>query len=142
MFLGQFYHTLDEKGRITIPASFRDLLSDGAYVTQGFDKNLNLLTETEFSEIARNVNSHSETDPKIRILRRLVFSNACKVSLDSLGRVLIPEYLRQYANLNKKAVIVGVGDAVEIWSPEFWQEQVDGLSDSNANAQQFSELNI
>jgi MraZ protein len=142
MFLGQFYHTLDEKGRLTIPASYREFLTDGAYVIQGFDKNLNLLTPTGFNKIAGNVNNMSGTDPVIRVLRRLVFSNAAKVDIDRLGRILIPGFLRKIANLDKEAVIVGIGDAVEIWSPESWQEQVEALSDSEANAQQFSELAI
>jgi MraZ protein len=142
MFLGQFYHNLDEKGRVTIPANFRELLLDGGFVTQGFDKNLNLLTESAFTEMAGKVNSLSETDPNIRKLRRLFFANAGKVDLDRLGRILIPSYLREIAKLNKEVVIVGVGDAIEIWSPEYWQQQVDFLSDSDANAQQFKEFNI
>jgi len=142
MFLGQFYHSLDEKGRITIPANFRELMSDGAYVTQGFDQNLKLLTEQAFNEMAEKVNALSETDPKIRMLRRLFFSSAGKVDLDRLGRVLIPQFLRSFAKLEKDAVVVGVGEAIEIWSPAAWQEQLDALSNSDANAEQFAEHNL
>jgi len=142
MFLGQFYHTLDEKGRITIPASFRELLLDGAYVTQGFDQNLRLLTTPAFNDKASNVNRHSDTNPRTRKLRRLYFGNAAKVDLDRLGRILIPNFLREFAKLEKEAVIVGVGDAAEIWSPIYWQEQVDDISDTNANADQFEDLEI
>jgi MraZ protein len=66
MFLGQYNHTLDDKGRMTIPARFRDRLADGAYVTQGFDQNLKLQTETAFEAMAAKVNGLSETNPKIR----------------------------------------------------------------------------
>jgi len=142
MFLGQYHHSLDEKGRMTIPASFRELLEDGVYLTQGFDRNIKLLTESAFMEMAGKVNKLSETDPKIRKLRRLVFSNAGKVEVDRLGRVLIPNYLRDFAKLEGEAVIVGVGEAIEIWSPEAWQGQVDELSDSDANAQQFAEHDL
>jgi len=142
MFLGQFQHSLDEKGRVTIPASFREILADGAYVTQGFDQNLRLLTEPSFLDMAEKVNNLSETNPKIRKLRRLVFANAGKVEMDRLGRVLIPYFLRQFAKLGKDAVIVGVGEAIEIWSPSAWQEQADDLSDPEANAQQFAEHDL
>jgi MraZ protein len=142
MFLGQFHHSLDVKGRVTIPVSFREILADGAYVTQGFDQNLRLLTEPSFIDMAEKVNALSETNPKIRKLRRLVFSNARKVEIDRLGRVLIPNFLREFAKLEKDAVIVGVGEAIEIWSPPAWQEQVDDLSDPEVNAQQFAEHDL
>jgi MraZ protein len=142
MFLGQYHHTLDEKGRMTIPARFRDSLADGAYVTQGFDQNLKLQTEPAFEAMAEKVNRLSETDPKIRKLRRLFFASAGRVGLDRLGRVLIPQFLRDFAGLEKEAIIVGVGGSIEIWSPETWQEQLDELSDTEANAQQFAELDL
>jgi MraZ protein len=142
MFLGQYHHSLDEKGRMTIPASFRELLENGVYLIQGFDQNLKLLTESAFMEMAGKVNSLSETDPKIRMLRRLVFSNAGKVELDRLGRILIPNFLREFAKLDNEAVIVGVGVAIEIWSPQAWQGQVEELSDPVANAQQFAEHDL
>jgi len=142
MFLGQYYHTLDEKGRITIPASFREMLLDGAYVTQGFDQNLRLLTTTEFKEKADNVSRLKDSNPTARKFRRLFFATATKVDLDRLGRVLIPNFLREFAKLEKDAVIVGVGDAIEIWSPNYWQEQMDDIGDTNSNSGQFIDLEI
>jgi MraZ protein len=142
MFLGQYYHTLDSKGRMTIPARLRDSLSDGVYLTQGFDQNLRLLNEPNFDALAEKINGLSETNPKIRLLKRLFFSSASRVELDNLGRVLIPQFLRDFAGLENEAVIVGVGEAIEIWSPTAWQEQLTALSDSNANAQQFSDLDL
>lgn len=142
MFLGQFYHTLDEKGRITIPASFREVLLDGAYVTQGFDQNLRLLTTTEFKEKADNVSRLKDSNPTARKFRRLFFATATKADLDRLGRVLIPNFLREFAKLEKDAVIVGVGNAIEIWSPIYWQEQMDDIGDTNSNSGQFVDLEI
>ncbi len=142
MFLGQFYHTIDSKGRMTIPARMRDLLSDGVYLTQGFDRNLRLLNEPAFNAMAEKINHLSETNPKIRLLKRLFFSSASRVELDSLGRVLIPQFLRDFAALESEAVVVGVGEAIEIWSLSAWQEQLSALSDSDANAQQFSDLDL
>jgi MraZ protein len=142
MFLGQFQHSLDEKGRLTVPASFRELLVDGAYVTQGFDQNLKLLTEPAFEAMAEKVNQLSDTNPQIRKLRRLFFANASRVEMDRLGRVLIPQFLREFARLESDAVIVGVGKTIEIWSPESWREQLEDLSDAEANAQQYKEHDI
>ncbi len=142
MFLGQFYHTIDSKGRMSIPARMRDLLSDGVYLTQGFDRNLRLLNEPAFNAMAEKINHLSETNPKIRLLKRLFFSSASRVELDSLGRVLLPQFLRDLAALESEAVVVGVGEAIEIWSLSAWQEQLSALSDSDANAQQFSDLDL
>jgi MraZ protein len=142
MFLGQFQHSLDEKGRLTVPASFRELLVEGAYVTQGFDQNLKLLTEPAFEAMAEKVNQLSETNPQIRKLRRLFFANASRVEMDRLGRVLIPQFLREFARLESDAVIVGVGKTIEIWAPESWREQLEDLNDAEANAQQYKEHDI
>jgi MraZ protein len=142
MFLGQYYHTVDEKGRLTIPAGFRDGFVDGLYITQGFDKNLVLLSEAVYQSKADKVLRMRETDPKTRKLRRLVFATAGRVELDRLGRVLIPQFLRDFASLGNEAVIVGVGNAIEIWSPTVWQEQLNDLSDSEVNAEQFMEHDL
>jgi MraZ protein len=142
MFLGQFYHSVDEKGRLTIPAGFRDGFVDGLYITQGFDKNLRILTGLAFNEMSEKVVRMSETNPKIRKLRRLFFASASRVALDRLGRVLIPQFLRSFAGLEKEAVIVGVGNFIEVWSPLSWQEQLQDLSDIEQNAIQFIELDL
>jgi MraZ protein len=142
MFLGRYYHTIDEKGRLTIPAGLRDVFVDGVYITQGFDRNLRLLTEPAFLEMAEKVMRMSETNPKIRKLRRLFFSSAGRVELDRLGRVLIPQFLRDFAGLENEAVIVGVGSAIEIWSSTSWQEQLQEISDIEANAVEFMEHDL
>ena len=142
MFLGQYRHNLDEKGRLTIPAKFRDAFAEGAYLTQGFDRNLRLLTESDFNRMAEKINHLSMTDPAIRQLRRLIFANASEVQLDRLGRTLVPQFLREFAGLESEAVIVGVGEAVEIWSPETWAAQESDLQDAEANAARFAELDL
>jgi MraZ protein len=142
MFLGQYHHNLDEKGRLTIPARFRDALAEGAFLTQGFDRNLRLLTQSDFEIMAEKVNHLSMTNPDIRQLRRLIFANASEVQLDRIGRTLIPQFLRDFAGLQGEAVIVGVGEAIEIWSPEAWAEQEGMIQDAEANAQRFAELDL
>ncbi len=142
MFLGQYRHNLDSKDRLTVPARFRDLLDGGAYVLQGLDRNLMVHTETSFQAISRWVNNMSLTDPETRLLRRLIFSTADRVNVDKSGRILIPQFLRQYAHLDSAVILVGVGDYFEIWSPEFWDQQLAQMQDSDANARRFAAFDI
>ena len=141
MFLGQFHHNLDDKGRMTVPARFREeLISDGAYVMQGFDRNLLVLTTSTFDTISHRVNQMSMTDPKTRLLRRLIFSTATHVEFDRAGRILVPQFLRDAADLENGVVIVGNGDYFEIWSPELWNKQIEDLQDAEINADRFAGL--
>lgn len=142
MFLGQYEHTIDDKGRLTIPSRFRDLLEEGAYITQGFDRNLMVLTTSTFQQMYQSVNEMNMTDPTARLLKRLIFANADRAEFDNHGRILIPQFLRQAVNLDGPAVIVGVGDYFEIWSQAQWAEQTAQLQDVDANAQRFAALNL
>lgn len=142
MFLGQYRHNFDTKGRLTIPARFRELLTDGAYITRGLEQNLMVLTAPEFEAITRRMNQTSITDPTARDLKRLLFSTADRVEPDGNGRILIPQYLRELAGLDSEAFLVGVGDFFEIWSPEGWEEKMALLNDTEANAQRFIGLDL
>ena len=143
MFLGQFQHNLDDKGRLTVPARFRDeLVSGGAYVMQGFDQNLIVLPAATFEAISQQVSQTSITDSKARLLRRLVFSTADFVEMDKAGRILIAQFLRQAANLDRDVVVVGNGDYFELWSPESWELQIEALQDAQSNADRFVALNL
>ena len=90
MFLNHYHHNLDEKGRLTIPARYRELISQGAYITLGFDQNLMVLTTSYFNEIAERSAKLSLTDATSRQLMRLIFSNAERVEVDKAGRILEP----------------------------------------------------
>ncbi len=142
MFLGQYQHRLDSKGRLTIPSRYREMLAAGAYVTQGFDRNLMVLTPEAFQSISERVNQMSLTDPVARQLRRLIFATADRVEVDRSGRILIPQFLREVAQLENEAIIVGAGNYFEIWSPQEWAAQVDEIQDTEANAQRFAALEI
>jgi MraZ protein len=142
MFLGQYQHSLDDKGRLMIPARFREMLDSGAYITQGFDKCLMVMTEAYFKEVYDRLNAMNLTDPTARLLRRLILSNAYPVEVDKVGRILVPGNLRQVINLQSEATIAGQGEYFEVWTPGDWSAQVTQLNDTEANNQRFATLDL
>jgi MraZ protein len=142
MFLNQFQHSFDDKGRLTIPVKFRELPAEGAYVVQGFDRNLMVLPPAVFQIIYDRLMSMSLTDPTSRLLREVILGNAMQVNLDGAGRILLSQNLRDYANLKDGAVFVGQGDYFDIWAPEVWQERQTLINDAEANAQRFAALDL
>ena len=141
-FLGQFQHNLDDKGRLMIPARFREMLDGGAFVTQGFDRCLMVMTGEYFRQVVADLNSTSLTDPNARILRRMILGNAFQVDIDKIGRVLVPQMLREFAGLDGEAIVVGQGEYFEVWSPAAWAEQVKLMQDTETNNQRFAALNL
>ena len=143
MFYGQFYHNLDDKGRLIIPARYRDYLApDGAFVMQGFDQNLIVLPVDKFDDLSRQVNHLSLTDSTARLLKRLIFSTADKVELDKIGRILLPHFLREFAGLENNLVIVGAGNYFEIWSQDAWKLQHQALHEVQSNPDLFAGMNL
>jgi MraZ protein len=121
MFLGEFRHTIDEKGRLTIPAKFRGLLAAGMVITRGFDRNLMAFSLEGWETLAERVRALPMSDPTARELRRRVFSGAADLIPDRQGRVLLPSYLREFANIDTDVVITGMLDHLEIWNYEAWE---------------------
>ncbi len=142
MFLGQYQHTLDDKSRLMIPARFRESLEGGAFITQGFDRCLMVMTGVYFKQVYDSLNGMNLTDPGARLLRRLILANAYPVEVDKVGRVLVPQNLRQYAGLAGEAIIAGQGEYFEVWTPAAWDEQMKQIQDPEANSQRFSTLNL
>lgn len=142
MFLGRYQHSIDDKGRLIIPARFREFLARGAFVTQGFDGNLMVLTTETFNAISQHIRGMSITDPRARLLKRLLYSNGEQVEVDRAGRILLPQFLRQAADLDGEVVIVGVGEHFEIWSSNRWQEQDKALQDIQAHSDLFAAYDI
>ena len=142
MFLGQFQHNLDEKGRLMIPARYRELLAAGAFITQGFDKCLMVMTDVHFDEVYGRINAMNLADPNARLLRRLILSNAYSVEIDRVGRILIPGNLRQVIALNGEAIVAGQGEYFEVWNPADWYQQMDQLQDVEMNNQRFATLDL
>jgi MraZ protein len=142
MFLGQFQHNLDEKGRLMIPARYRELLAAGAFITQGFDRCLMVMTDAYFAQVYDRINSMNLADPTARLLRRLILSNAYPVEVDRVGRILVPGNLRQVIALNGEAIVAGQGDYFEVWNPVDWNQQMEQLQDIETNNQRFATLDL
>jgi MraZ protein len=143
MFLGQYEHSIDEKGRLTIPSRYREELTDNNLIlTTGFDNSLMALPPELFEIVSNQMRSKPITDPNSRQFRRLFFSNAQELEIDKTGRVLLPSFLRDSANLTENAVLVGNGEYFELWSPERWGVQQDNLKDPETNNQRFIALDL
>ncbi len=131
MFIGEFQHMIDDKGRVMMPSKLREGLGSAFYVTKGMEKCLFVYPEEEWVNMASRLKSLNEISRKeARGLNRLFLSGAMDTSLDKQGRVLLPPNLREYAGLDKEAVIIGVGDRIEIWAKDKWENYSD---DENLN---------
>ena len=142
MFLGQYQHNLDEKGRLMIPARYRELLAAGAFIMQGFDRCLMVMTDSHFQEVYERINAMNMADPNARLLRRLILSTAYPVEIDKVGRILVPQMLRQGNGLDGEAIVAGQGEYFEVWNPLEWNEQVNQLQDIEMNNQRFATLDL
>jgi MraZ protein len=144
MFLGEYRHSIDNKDRLTIPARYRDLLEEGAFILRGLDNNLMVLTSKAFEVISKRIFQMSMTDPLARKLRRLIIGSASRVEIDKAGRILIPEFLCQKAGINCEhdAVLVGQGNYFEIWSSDEWALQLEELDEAEANNERFKVLDL
>jgi MraZ protein len=121
MFLGEYRHTIDDKGRLTIPAKYRGLLAAGMVITRGFDRNLMAFSLEGWEELAARVKSLPWSDPGAREFRRRVFSGAVDLVPDRQGRVLLPPFLREFANIDSDVVVTGMLDHLEIWNTHAWE---------------------
>lgn len=133
MFLGRYAHSIDAKGRLAIPARFRDELADGLVLTRGIDRCLALYPMAAWRPLAEQVSALPISDPDARTFRRMVFAEAIDLELDGQGRILVPPELRRYAELDREAYVVGVNTSIEIWSPVRW-EAVTALMDNDGAA--------
>jgi MraZ protein len=142
MFLGEFKRTIDSKGRLTIPAKFRPELAVGVVITRAIDKCLFLFSVVEWEKLSQQVSQLPITQQEAREFRRLIFSGARDVVPDKQGRILIPSYLREYANLDSEVVIVGNNTYIEIWNSEAWQEVRANIEGRALNAEYWAILGI
>ncbi|MFN8594133.1 MAG: division/cell wall cluster transcriptional repressor MraZ [Thermomicrobiales bacterium] len=141
MFLGRYAHNLDAKGRLAVPARFREALAEGVVLTRGIDRCLALYPLAAWRPLAEKVAALPLTDADARHFRRLVFAEAADLPLDGQGRILIPLELRRYAEIEREAIVVGVDTSIEIWTPARWEAVTASLDvDGAAIAQRLANL--
>ena len=143
MFIGEFQHNLDQKGRIAIPAKFRKDFEDGLIITRGIDKCLFIFSKNEWNKLAEKLSELPLAQANSRAFARLMFSGAVDENLDNQGRILIPDYLRNYASLKKQLVINGLFNRLEIWDKNIWQDYKNKTENSSEEiAERLSQLGI
>jgi len=122
MFIGEYEHTIDEKGRMAVPSKMRRDIGSGAVVTRGTDNCLWLFPKNEWTALAQKLAALPLSDANSRAFSRLMLAGAMEVEFDSQGRILLPGYLRAYAGLKKHSVIAGLFNRLEIWDQSAWKE--------------------
>jgi MraZ protein len=131
MFLGEYTHTIDDKGRVTIPARFRAELAAGLVVTRGFDQNLMIYPIGEWQEMAERLASRPVSDESVRAFRRRIFAGAQDLEPDRQGRIILPQVLREFAGIDGEVVIVGNYDYVELWNANTWRDVRIAVEDND-----------
>lgn len=121
MFIGEYSHTIDDKGRLAIPAKFRVLLKNGGVVTKGLDNCLFLYTKKEWQQIAERLANLPFNKANDRALARHFLAGAMDLDFDTQGRLNLPEYLREFASLKKKVIVAGLYNRLEIWNESAWK---------------------
>lgn len=144
MFLGEFSHNLDDKGRLTIPAKFRDQLAPGLVITRSpQDRCLLLMPQGKWEEVAAKISALPLADSRSALLRRAIFSAAEDFKPDKQGRILLSQRLRDYAQIQNDIVVAGVNTFVELWQPQLWEEKVVQQLESGAiDGELFAALNV
>jgi len=143
MFISEYTYNLDEKRRLAIPAKFRKLLTRKAVITRGLDNCLWLFSEKEWNVLADKIGKLPLAQADARGFARIMLAGATDVLIDSLGRILIPDYLKDYAGLDKKTIIAGINNRIEIWDEARWREyQKQTVSELGDMAERLKELGI
>lgn len=141
MFVGEFTHSIDDKGRLTIPSKFRTEFETGLFVTVGLDQCLWVFSREGWERFSEKLARLPVSQQKTRQATRFFFSQATDAIPDRQGRILLPDNLRQFANLQESATLIGVGDKVEIWQPDRWEaqkaEQFESLAEIAAELSNF-----
>jgi len=143
MFLGEYQHSIDAKGRVIMPAKFREELGDKFYVTKGLEECLFIFSADEWATFSERLRQISLVKKEARAFMRFFFGGAAELECDKQGRILLPPTLREYAGCKKDLVVVGVGGRIEVWDQERWtsynDEMIPGVTEI---AEQLVELGI
>ena len=141
MFMGEYNHTIDAKGRVIVPSKFRETLGDEFVVTKGLDGCLFVYDNTEWTAFEEKLKSLPITNKEARQFVRFFLAGAASVEVDKQGRILLPSSLREFAALLKDVVLIGVGSRIEIWSRERW-EGAASFEDMDAVAEHMADLGL
>jgi MraZ protein len=142
ILLGQHILPINNQGQLTLPSIVCTALQNHAYLTQGFDRNLLLMTTESFERFYSYIKNTSLSDPLARLLVRLFLGNAVEINIDGSGQIQLPPNLREYAGTDKNVVMIGQGDYFEVWAPSSWDEQTNSLRDYQANVDRFAKFNL
>ena len=130
MLMGEYHHTIDDKGRLILPAKFRDDLGDSFVITRGLETCLFVYPMKEWEKITKRLNTLPFTKKNARSFSRFILSGATVTEFDRQGRINITSPLISYADIKKECVIIGVGDRLEVWASEKWNEFYDNNKDA------------
>ena len=126
MFYGEYYHTVDRKGRLILPARFRDICKEHGiekfFITRGLDKCIFMFNEEEWRVQEQKFKSMPFTKQESRNFNRMFFSGAVEVAPDKQGRFIVPQYLKDYANIKRDVIIIGISNRIEVWNSATWKE--------------------
>ena len=143
MFTDEYSHTLDDKGRLSVPKKFRNALAKGAFVTRGLDNCLFLYTKVEWAKLAEKLANLPFAQANTRAFARLMLAGAMDVEVDKQGRIILPEYLRSYATLKKDVVVAGLYNRLELWDAGKWSEYTKRTeAESTTIAEQMGQLGV
>lgn len=143
MFIGEYHHTLDDKGRVSIPVKFRADLAQGAVVTRGLDRSLSLYPKAAWDMLAQKLAALPLGQADTRAFARFMLAGAMEADIDASGRVTIPPYLRTYAGLAKTVVLAGLHDRVELWDESAWETyRAKTEADGDAIAERLGEHGV
>jgi len=142
MFLGHYAHNLDDKGRLTIPAKYREDLAEGLVATRGPKRQIVLFPLSEWRMLAERVDALPKLDEKASNIRRLLYAFAEDLVMDKQGRILISPRLREYAHVNNEVMVVGLNTHIELWEPAAWREIESQFDNGSLTEDYFATLGI
>ena len=143
MLIGEYQHNLDAKGRIFVPAKFREDLGEGFLVTKGIGKCLFVFSKVEWNNFSEKLRQIPMTDTSSQSFISMLFASACECDPDKQGRILLPQRLRDFAKAQKEMVFIGVGSRAEIWAKEVWDEYNESAyEDYEATLEKLAQLGI
>lgn len=143
MFIGEYNYSVDDKGRLAMPAKFRGSLKTGAVVTRGIDNCLFVYSKSEWTALAKKLSSLPISQANTRAFSRLMLAGAMDADLDKQGRIILPDYLRKYAGINKKTIIAGLYNRLEIWDERKWNSYKSETEKASTDiAEKLGELGV